>query len=134
MFTMTNKIILPGLVFLATASMLGCGGSDYGYVRGKVLINGEPAPKGLVVRFHPQVPGSSWSTGITDDNGNYEMHFSLTKKGVQIGSCKITVDFPEGDGLPSTPEFLNRYNESPFIYEVRPGRQTYDVKIHQPQE
>ena len=117
---------------LLTASMIGCTQSDYGYVRGKVFINDEPVPKGLVVRFHPLAPGSSYSTGITDDHGNYEMHFSLTKKGVQIGSSKITVAYPDGDGLPKTPEFLNKYNESPLVYEVKPGRQTYDVKISPP--
>ena len=128
---MKTNVIVSGLALLFVTGMMGCGNSEYGYVHGKVLINDEPAPKGLTVRFHPQIPGGSYSTGITDDNGNYEMHFSLKQKGVQIGANKITVDYPEGDGLPKTPEFLNKYNESPLIYEVKPGRQTYDVKIGQ---
>jgi hypothetical protein len=110
---------------------MGCrGGSDYGYVTGKVLIDGEPAQKGLMVRFHPQAPGGSFSTGITDEQGNYEMYFSITKKGVQIGANKITVEYSEGDGLPKTPAFLDKYNESPLIYEVKAGRQTYDININ----
>jgi hypothetical protein len=125
---------ISGLVLLLIAGMIGCSGSDYGYVHGKVFINDEPAPKGLVVRFHPQTPGSSYSTGITDDNGNYVMQFSLTRKGVQTGACKIIVEYPEGDGLPKTPKFLNQYNESPLIYEVKPGRQTYDIRISQTQK
>ena len=131
---MKDNVILLGLVLLIISGILGCGKSDYGLVRGKVLINDTPALKGLTVRFHPQVPGGSYSTGITDDNGNYEMYFSLKRKGVQVGSCKITVDYPDGDGLPVTPEFLNQYNVLPLIYEVKPGRQTYDVRISQPEK
>lgn len=136
---MKNNIIyqdlfLLGLVLLPATGIIGCGNSDYGYVSGKVFINGEPAPKGLQVRFHPQTRGSSYSTGITDDHGHYEMYFSLTKKGVQTGSCKITADYANDNGLPDTPEFLNKYNKTPLIYDVKPGRQKYDVKIEQPEK
>jgi hypothetical protein len=128
---MKNKRVLLGIVcfLFIISSIIGCNDPNYGYVTGKVLIDGELAQKGLVVRFHPQVSGGSFSTGITDDQGNYEMHFSITKKGVQVGSNKITVEYPEGDGLPKTPEFLNKYNESSLVYNVKSGRQNYDIKI-----
>jgi hypothetical protein len=126
---MKHKLILLGIVYFVVSGTIGCNDSGYGYVTGKVLIDGEPAQKGLVVRFHPQIQGGSFSTGITDDQGNYEMHFSITKKGVQIGSNKITVEYPEGDGLPKTPAFLDKYNESPLIYEVKSGKQKYNIEI-----
>jgi len=122
---MKNNIILSGLVLLLIMGMIGCGDSRYGYVSGKVFINDEPAPKGLFVRFHPQATGASYSTGVTDAKGNYEMHFSLTKKGVQIGLCKIVIESSD-DEVPKT---SGNDNASPLMYEVKPGRQTYDVKI-----
>jgi len=127
---MKHKLMLLGIAILSAVCIISCkDSSGYGYVTGKVFIDGEPAQRGLIVRFHPQSPGASYSTGVTDENGRYEMNFSLTKKGVQVGLNKITLEFPQGDDLPKTPEFLNKYNESPLTYEVKSGRQSYDIKI-----
>ncbi|MDR1959836.1 MAG: hypothetical protein LBQ54_12465 [Planctomycetaceae bacterium] len=127
---MKNKLVLFGLTIFIAVWTIGCNDAKMGYVTGKVLIDGEPAPKGLTVRFHPQLPGSSFSTGVTDENGNYEMHFSLTKKGVQTGSCRITIDNPEGDGAVRVVNIPVSYREgTDLLYDVKPGRQNYNIEI-----
>ncbi|MDR1959833.1 MAG: hypothetical protein LBQ54_12450 [Planctomycetaceae bacterium] len=128
---MKNKLVWFGTAIFMTTLLVGCNDSQMGYVTGKVLIDGEPAKKDLVVRFHPQTPGGSFSTGITDESGNYEMHFSTTKKGVQTGPNRISIE-PRATpaGQPAIPEFLKSFNKnSPPVYEVKPGRQTYDIHI-----
>ncbi|MDR1957689.1 MAG: hypothetical protein LBQ54_01350 [Planctomycetaceae bacterium] len=126
---MKNRFVWLGTAIFMTTLLVGCNDSKIGYVTGKVLIDGKPAKKDLVVRFHPQAEGGSPSTGITNENGNYEMHFSITKKGVQTGFNRVVVEYPDGEKLPETPGFLKEYNRNPLIYEVRPGRQTYDIHI-----
>ncbi|MDR1140481.1 MAG: hypothetical protein LBL62_02235 [Planctomycetaceae bacterium] len=124
-----NKLILLGFIVFLAVLCIGCGDPNMGYVTGKVWIDDKPAEKGLIVRFQPQASGSSPSSGVTDNNGKYEMHFSITKKGVQTGLCKIIVEYPEEDGLPKTPEFLKTFNNSPPVYKVKSGYQTYDINI-----
>jgi hypothetical protein len=104
-----------------------------GYVTGKVLIDGEPAGEGLVVHFQPQTKNGSYSAGITDASGNYELWFSSTVKGVQPGTNKITVKQQQSEESPQTQKplpFLQSFNKNtPLIYEVKRGRQNYDVVI-----
>jgi hypothetical protein len=127
---MKNKLVFYGLIIFVVTWITGCGDSKMGYVTGKVLIDGQPAQKGLVVYFRPQDSVGSFSTGITDDNGNYEMYFSISKKGAFIGTNKITVEYHDENGEKKISEILNSFNNnfSP-IYEVKQGKQTYDIII-----
>jgi hypothetical protein len=129
---MKNKLILFGFTVLLISGVIGCGDANMGYVRGKVLIDGKPVRKNLVVIFQPQNKDGSPSYGVTDDSGNYELYFSTTKKGVQLGVCKITLEHKRNEDEP--PEkplpFLSSFNKNtPLVYEVKRGKQTYDVVI-----
>jgi hypothetical protein len=120
------------LVFLSMLIFSGCGDPNMAYVSGKVLIDGQPAPEGLIVQFQPLDKNGSPSSSFTDKNGNYELWFSKTVKGAQIGNNKITVRQQQSDDtlqqkiLP----FLASFNKNtPLTYEVKGGRQTYDIVI-----
>ncbi|MDR1384633.1 MAG: hypothetical protein LBJ67_12445 [Planctomycetaceae bacterium] len=109
----------------------GCGNSDkFGYVSGKVLIDGQPAPEGLIVQFQPLDRNGSPSSSFTDKGGEYELWFSRTVKGVQLGSSTVTVIQQTSDtNLKPTPEYLLAFNEKRETFDVKKGRQTYDVNI-----
>jgi hypothetical protein len=128
---MKNKFIFYGLTIFVVTWITGCGDPNMGYVTGKVLIDGQAAKKGLVVYFRPQDSVGSFSTGVTDDHGNYEMYFSISKKGVSIGSNKITVEYhDEENGDKKISEILNSFNDnSSPTYEVKRGKQTYNIII-----
>jgi hypothetical protein len=127
---MKNKFVFYGLMIFVVTWIIGCGDSNMGYVTGKVLIDGQPAPKGLIVYFRPQDSVGSFSTGITNEHGNYEMYFSISKKGVSIGSNKITVECHEENSEKKISKILNSFNNNaPPVYEVKHGKQTYDIII-----
>ncbi|GHT11496.1 hypothetical protein FACS1894170_05150 [Planctomycetales bacterium] len=134
--TYTSKqSLIKTLVLLASFLAMmsaGCNQSNLAYVGGKVLIDGEPAPAGLVVEFQPLDKNGSPSSSFTDKDGNYELRFSKTLKGAQIGESKITVTQPRNEDSPQQAalEFLPLFNKhTPPTYEVKSGRQTYDVVI-----
>ncbi|MDR3197228.1 MAG: hypothetical protein LBU34_05100 [Planctomycetaceae bacterium] len=58
---------------LSTLMFSGCGVPNWAYVSGKVLIDGQPAPEGLVVQFQPLDKNGSPSSSFIDKNGNYEL-------------------------------------------------------------
>jgi hypothetical protein len=110
----------------------GCGDPNMAYVSGKVLIDGQPAPESLIVQFQPLDKNGSPSSSFTDKNGNYELWFSKTVKGAQIGNNKITVIQQQNENMPQQKmlPFLASFNKNtPLTYEVKGGRQTYDIVI-----
>jgi hypothetical protein len=110
----------------------GCGDPNLAYVSGKVLIDGQPAPEGLVVQFQPLDKNGSPSSSFTDKNGYYDLWFSKTVKGAQIGNNKVTVIQQQSDDMlqQKTLPFLASFNKNtPPTYEVKGGKQTYDIVI-----
>jgi hypothetical protein len=84
------------LCFLSfvTLYIAGCGGGDgpqLGYVTGKVTLNGQPL-KGATVTISPAT--GSPSTGIVDQEGNYEMEYKFDRPGVTVGTHPIIVTVP----------------------------------------
>jgi len=57
-----------------------------GQVKGKVTLDGSPAPN-IAVVFEP-ADGRS-STGMTDKDGNYTLDFDTSHKGAMIGMHKV---------------------------------------------
>ncbi|MBA2117509.1 carboxypeptidase-like regulatory domain-containing protein [Bremerella alba] len=83
-----------GLSLLAAIAMvLGCGGGHngppVGSVSGTVTIQGKPAPD-VVVEFTP-AEGGRGSSGTTDGSGNYELIYSSTQMGAQVGKHEVKV-------------------------------------------
>ena len=90
MYQTLNIILLIFLTVLAT----GCGGgSDYpplAKVSGKVLFDGKPL-SGATVYYWP-IKGGRTSTGLTDDNGHYQMDYGAGSGGVTIGLCQVRIE------------------------------------------
>jgi hypothetical protein len=110
----------------------GCGNPNLAYVNGKVLIDGQPAPEGLIVQFQPLDKNGSPASSFTDKKGNYELWFSKTVKGAQIGNNKITVILQQNNDIQQQkmlPILASFNKNTPLTYEVKGGRQTYDIVI-----
>lgn len=105
------KILRPSSVkFLLAFGLLaglGCGGGSEKVVsvRGKVTHNNQPVA-GLVVSFVPQaVTETGVSTGKTDDNGEYELTVTKTKRrGAVVGTHKVWVSLPRENPEPEDKE------------------------------
>jgi hypothetical protein len=129
-FMKIKQFLLLGILLVL---ITGCNTSKipFGYVTGKITIDGEPAPENMVIRFVPQIQGGSPSKGFTDANGNYEMEFSITRKGVEAGPNKVTIENPES-GRPVVPPNVLKANNKELwvkIIEVKKRKQKFDFNI-----
>ena len=70
--------------------MVGCNsGTPVGRVAGVVTYDGKPLAK-AEVEFTPQGEGTS-SVGFTNEEGEYELQYTLKKKGARLGKHTVRV-------------------------------------------
>jgi len=129
------KCALSLLVIAAIAMIAGCGGSydgpPLGTVSGKVTIDGKPATDAIVT-FKPLDGGRS-SSGTTDKEGNYQLVFTTTRLGAQVGKHEVTLS---GDQvLGESPNMMNpktsvppEITEMTREVEVESGSNTIDLE------
>src|SRR5688500_15485517 len=101
--TARNRISLTLAAALALSA--GCGGRDLPELApgtGQVKLDGQPLP-GVRVSFFPAGEGGGRpATGITDDDGNYELGYIEGEEGAKVGPNKVevTTEWPEGEPPP----------------------------------
>lgn len=93
---------------------MGCNSDGLVTLKGKVTVDGAPAPAGISFQFQPLSEGSP-SYAITDADGNYEAEFSYTKKGIMVGKHRVSF-IPGGGGggdeaMPDNIEELGQSNK-----------------------
>lgn len=95
---MRSLFILPAL--LAASCLVGCGGGSGGpavaSVSGKVTVDGSPGA-GLTVEFHPDASAGAsgpMSTGVTGEDGSFELRTPTGQLGAVIGKHKVLVKCP----------------------------------------
>lgn len=81
------RVLLP--IVLVIALLSGCGGGDFGSVSGKVTLDGKPL-KGAYVEFQPVHKGRP-SSGVTDQNGHYELMYTADQEGAEIGEHTVRI-------------------------------------------
>jgi len=130
---------VAALVFggLACVGAAGCGsgGPELAPVEGTVTLDGTPLPAATVV-FQPPEPGSP-SSGITDEQGHYELLYAPGREGAMIGRHTVRITtYAQGradeNGEPTfTPERIPpRYNsQTELSREVKPGSNTFDFPL-----
>jgi len=129
---------------LMAASLImlsGCGGAsdtpEMGYVTGTVKMDGKPL-KNALVTFRPQDHETArQSVGTTDEQGFYELKYSLRETGAMLGKHQVTISTAgmasgeygaDGEGSGQTGEKVPaQYNvKSELTAVVEPGTQTID--------
>jgi hypothetical protein len=98
---MTSRLQISSLLFgcCVSLSLIGCSGDrpETAQASGKVTLQGAPVI-GASVMFQP-VAGGRPGTGITDDNGVYQISsYGEPNDGVAVGEHKVTVIKIAGDG------------------------------------
>lgn len=126
------------LLFAAAASFLaaGCGGPSFCDVTGVVTRGGQPV-KNLQVMFLPEKGRPS--SGISDDQGRYQLQYTDQQKGLMPGKYKVVVEYvpptmdeqvalQQGTGAypPGIKEILAKYgnrNQPALQLDVEKGKQ-----------
>ena len=125
MHTMLRTLLFMSLLSLST----GCAkGPELGDVTGRITLEGEPV-EAAYVTFLPMFPGGMELVGKTDADGNYDVQYSATRKGIPPGKYQIllsTLDDiknPNGSNTKVPERFHPIYvnNDSPLTFEVVPG-------------
>lgn len=125
---------------LLLASLAGCNQSPFDAdVKGRVTLDGNPVPPGVVV-FSAEGGGRNSSRGRIDANGEY---FLVTRhdRGIESGNYKAAVQVyekgdPPGPGErapanlpPLVPKKYLSVDSSGLEYSVTPGSNTIDIAL-----
>jgi hypothetical protein len=134
--------VARGAAFIAVLvpAFAGCSRGVGATASGTVTYDGKPVPAGVVVRFQPQVPGSSSSLGVTDADGRYDLRFNANVRGVLPGDSVVSFALRESygaNGAPFIPKELRAIripasasgHASGLVKKVRPGGNVIDIEI-----
>jgi hypothetical protein len=125
--------ILSLVLFFVTFVLQGCGGSGAGAsVSGVVTLDGQPLSN-VVVTFHSE--GGGVASGVTNEQGAYQLRSSVQESGTVPGNYRVSVDpLPPGDDV-DPKEYVEvkipaRYNqESELSAEVKPGSNIFNFDL-----
>lgn len=136
-------IFRPLLVLIlgvaCSLELAGCSeqeGPDLGQVIGTVTLDGKPL-EGASLSFQPEAGRSS--KGFTDESGNYELQFTLDRKGAVLGQHMVEIisvrSSSGGEGgeplVEGRKEILPaRYHSATELTaNIKPGRQTINFEL-----
>ena len=116
------KLVAAALVISLFA---GCGGRDLpelAEVEGTVKLDGQPLPN-VLVSFYPQ-DGGRPGTGVTDEQGHYELTYIDGEEGTKPGTnrVEVTMIWPDGEPTPGVEDKV------PAAYQGMKSTLSYDVK------
>jgi len=142
-----NRLIGISIVIALGIITVGCdGGIAVQPVKGKLLLEGNPAPENTRVNFTPVGEGLA-ASGVVDAEGNYEL-FSGSDglPGAVVGTYKVSVtaDASSADYMDASPRggvpgvvtgpFPKEYTSeftTPIQKDVVEGENTIDIEIPQ---
>jgi hypothetical protein len=117
-----------GLFAGALSWISGCSeGPELGDVHGIVTYNKQPV-HGAVIEFRPVGEGKQ-SVGYSNEQGEYELQYTLQRGGALIGRHKVSVRVhpPVGAKAPPVPAKFGRNSEVEF--DVQPGSNQFDIEL-----
>ncbi len=124
------------LVLAGALALVGCGDDGKAVVKGRVTLDGEPVPNGIVQFFPEDKKSPSGKPGIIE-NGTY------TASGVPIGKVRVVVNSSQvvgkkkADEKPESPmvdvhkEMIPAKYHSPSILvkEIKPGANEINLEL-----
>jgi len=122
------RVVTPVVLFASLAGCFGGGAErpELGYVSGTVTMNSEPV-KNINVILKPTEGRAAM--GVTDDDGHYEVEYTVDEKGTKIGPNVVSLEWPHGF-MPTFP-LSERYraDKTALKLDVKPGNNTFDIKL-----
>lgn len=128
---------IPCLVLMASLAVLaGCKEMKVAPVSGTITLDGEPLKKASV-RFQP-MGGGRPSMGFTDDNGRYELDYSMREAGAEVGQCQVFLSTGGGGDYNDDGEMVaqsakdqvpRKYRNDPPVVDVEPKRNVIDIAL-----
>ena len=114
----------------------GCGSAGkLATVRGEITLNGQPL-QGALIEFQPTDPRGSPSSGMTDDEGRYELMYTFAKSGaapgehvvsIRTGGSRVDDSGREVECRECVPA---KYNSQTELWRtVEPGRNVLDFDL-----
>jgi hypothetical protein len=76
---------------LMALTAMGCGKSNWGYVNGTVLLNGEPIGPGMISLERADGQGAG-AMGLIDTDGKYTITSARKKEGAAVGEYRVTIN------------------------------------------
>ena len=112
------RYLVPAL--LAFAPGCGSGQPSLGKVRGQVTMDGRPLA-GVTVSFEP-LAGGRQSSGVTDEQGQYELVYLRDIKGAVVGKHRVRIG-SDSRTAPPKQRLPSRYNRKTTLEaEVKRGK------------
>jgi hypothetical protein len=105
-----------------------------GTVRGTVTLDGKPLA-GVIVEFTPLERHGAPSYGRTDEDGYYELRFSVTRDGAFLGKQRVRFRIDQsydegGNPRPAKLTLPARYtSKSELTFNVEDGRNRADFAL-----
>jgi hypothetical protein len=115
---------------LATALVVVAGckqGPDLADVTGKVTYNDQPVV-GATIYFIPVGEGKQ-SIGYTNEDGVYQLQYTLRWSGALIGKHKVSVQIYPREGVKPVPVPEKYGGRSQVEYNVEPGSNRFDIDL-----
>jgi len=116
----------------------GCGGGpgdqpDLGTVTGVITIDGQPK-KNVMVYFNPE-DGGRPSSGVSDEEGHYNLVYSTSSLGAKCGQHNVTItsysDIDQNAAIPVMPssegDLPKGYVDIKKTVEVKPGKNVINL-------
>jgi len=94
-----KSLSFAAFLSVVCSACIGCGGSNYPTVSGKVTFDGKPVPKIRVV-FSPSPTDESaisgpYSSAVTDENGDFSLKTRNGETGAVVGSHKVGFEWSD---------------------------------------
>jgi hypothetical protein len=127
---------LTGVIALAVLAFCGCGGSDWGYLSGTVLLNGQPVGPGSIT-LEPVNADRAGAVASFGTDGKYSVISAGRKEGAPAGEYRVTIHGGAGYGeeavgpRPKSP-IPARYgnpNTTDLTVTIEPGEKVFDFNL-----
>ncbi|HEX6960375.1 MAG TPA: hypothetical protein VF175_00800 [Lacipirellula sp.] len=137
MATRSAGYLTPLSIGIVAAVLVGCGGEEWAYLEGAVLLNGAPVGPG-VVRFEPTQESRAGAIARFGEDGRYEAISSGRKEGLPPGEYRVAIEGGEDASSESisTPASKSaipaRYRDpssSGLTVTVESGSQSHDFQL-----
>jgi len=121
------------LLAMASVSVAGCGqkGPLLVPVRGLVMLDGEPLASAIVA--FEQAGGLNMATGVTKDDGRFELAIHKMGKGATPGPHRVRISRSESDAPGKTrwisPKEYASFETSGLSVDVTPTQHTFTFEL-----